>query len=697
MNFAGRLLSDTPPLALGLLAFFLIAGPRALDPTNIAWLGTGDPATHYLGWLFYRNSPWQLPIGINPSYGLEISNSILYSDSNPLMAVLFKPFSALLPETFQYFGIWILLCFILQAWFAWKLFGLITSNKMLMLLGAGLIVFSPPMIWRLNGHLSLVGHFLIIASLYLAFNQKPNRRKRSWGILLSAAALVHAYLLAMVLAIWIADFIGRTRKLQLHSRESLIELSTLFITTSLICWQVGYFSVGPGTSSSGYGFHKLNLLSIVDPSGWSHVMRKLPVPMEHYEGFNFLGAGVIFLLILSTPIFITRKGEILNGALKHRYILMLLIALALFSITNNISIASFELTYPLPTFILELANIFRASGRMFWPVFYAIIFTLAFVIIRTYGPRTATLLLGLALTIQILDTSAGWLPIREKLMAPRSSAWNSPLTDEFWRSASIKYRKIRQIPISNHYSSWQNIAYYAGQNRLSTDAVYLARINPRSLESAHKNASEVIRLGNYEKDSIYILSDEQFRAALINGNRDSDLFTRIDGFNVVAPGWKDCADCRFSGTEISITDVFEPLAVGERIIFDNAGQGINFLGSGWSAPEPWGTWSDGLRSVVFLPTRPHSVGSLIIEFNTLITHTHPLQRVDILVNGSLSSSLAVREPSKTVEVKLPEGANVSPLGLKLEFRLPDAIRPKDVGLGGDRRKMALGLKAITLQ
>ena len=55
-----------------------------------------------------------------------------------------------------------------------------------------------------------------------------------------------------------------------------------------------------------------------------------------------------------------------------------------------------------------LANVFRCSGRMFWPVFYAIIFVVIFLIVRGNNTRTAVYLLGFALVIQIVDTSAAW-------------------------------------------------------------------------------------------------------------------------------------------------------------------------------------------------------------------------------------------------------------------------------------------------
>ena len=69
------------PAMIGICAFLIIAGPRFLDPTNVAWLVGGDPLQHYLGWSFYRNSPWTSPVGLSPLYGMEFSNSIVFTDS----------------------------------------------------------------------------------------------------------------------------------------------------------------------------------------------------------------------------------------------------------------------------------------------------------------------------------------------------------------------------------------------------------------------------------------------------------------------------------------------------------------------------------------------------------------------------------------------------------------------------------------
>jgi hypothetical protein len=171
--------------------------------------------------------------------------------------------------------------------------------------------------------------------------------------------------------------------------------------------------------------------------------------------------------------------------------------------------------------------------------------------------------------------------------------------------------------------------------------------------------------------------------------------------NVVAPGWKNCAECLSFLSfvdEIDISDFFEPIVLGERMLFDDAGRGINYLVSGWSTAESWGTWSEGSSAILFFPINPTKVDSISMEFNALISSTHPLQRVEIFVNGVPSSTLVVKESSKIVEIKLPETAKLDSFsGVTVEFRLPDAASPKNIGLGDDDRILALGMKAVTLR
>ena len=133
------------PIIIGFIGFLLVVGISTLNVQNIAWLSKGDALFNYVGWEIFRQSPWTNPIGLNPNYGLEFGSSIVYSDSVPILAILFKLFSSLLGHPFQYFGIWLLLCFILQAFFGLKLAELITKNKWLQLCISVIFLFAPAM------------------------------------------------------------------------------------------------------------------------------------------------------------------------------------------------------------------------------------------------------------------------------------------------------------------------------------------------------------------------------------------------------------------------------------------------------------------------------------------------------------------------------------------------------------------------
>ncbi|WP_447800457.1 DUF6311 domain-containing protein [Pseudomonas kilonensis] len=682
------------PILLGALAFLLVIGPRVLDPTNIGWLGEGDAATHYMGWAFFRSSPWTFPLGMNPSYGLELGNGIIFSDSNPLLAFLFKPFSAWLPETFQYFGLWLLACFILQAWFAWKLVGLLTPSLWIRLLGTGLFVFSPPMFLRMGGHLSLSGHFLILAALYLALRPGLQKRRLAWGVLLAATALVHAYLLAMVALIWLADLASQAIKGRLSRRDAWIELGGLFLLVAFCCWQAGYFSVGGGTVAGGFGLYRLNVMSLVNPSGWSYTLRDMPQGPGDYEGFNYLGLGVLLLAICAGVALLQGNTGLANAVRHRRLLLLALIGLTLFALTNKLGIGMQNMHYWLPKPLELLANVFRAAGRMFWPVFYAIVFTVIFLVIRGNKPRAAACLLAIALLVQILDTRAGWAGLRQSRMMPAASSWPTSMNDPFWASAASHYSKVRTLLPQNQPENWLLTSQYALKHGLETDGVYLGRMGTREIEQAQRSAAQMLASGEYAADSLYILDPGAALQAAKTVNRQTDLLTRIDGLVVLAPGWKSCAQCPPLADETLDVQV----KIGERQVFSR----INaMLVDGWGRVEDWGTWSEGTEAEIVLRIAPEARVLSIDAAAFVQPPLHTRQRVDVSINGVAAlSTQFTRLQDNTLELPLTPAIRET-MGadgaLRVHFHLPDAISPKALGLGRDERVMALGLKSLIVR
>lgn len=549
-SFSLKQYSSFLALVLGLLGFLILVGHRVLYPTNIAWLNISDPSTYYLGWEFFRFSKWDFPVGLNPHYGLGISNAILYSDSNPLLAIFFKIFSGVLPEPFQYFGIWLLLCFLLQAYFANRLMGLITEDVFFRLLGTSFFIFSPILNWRLHekiGHLTIAGHFFILAALYLNLKGLvyPKRNLLAWLAILIAAAAVNSYLLMITGLFWALSLMRTPYWIRGEYKFTLAFIAVSLASITLTCWQVGYFTVsGDGLYiiSDYFNYFRMNALGIIDPGIpdyglWSYFLPDIPGDNHQHEGFNFLGLGFLLLIPLSIkPLWNYRKN--LSVLLKNYALLILfLMVLIIISLSHKIGIGSWNYQISLNESIVKILNIFRGHGRMFWPVFYFIYWGVLGLIIKGYSKRMALCILVAALTIQVVDTSRGWLPIRNFLMMPASSSWPTPLIDPFWSAAAQKYKKIYRAPGGNAIPHWVTFAAYAGKNHMATDSVYLGRVSPEAQTLANARTMNALTSGSYESDALYILDPGVLPLALPHFNWAQDKLIYADGFFVIAPRW----------------------------------------------------------------------------------------------------------------------------------------------------------------
>jgi hypothetical protein len=232
----------------GALAFLLTIGTAPLIPNNIAWLQIGDAATYYLGWAFYRSEPWRIPPGASTYYGIELGSGIFFTDSIPLLAVPLKVFSSALGPTFQYFGYWLLVCFVLQGIASWLLIGRYTTSRVVKLGFVVLSLFIPLFLGRIieSGHLTLAGHFFILFALYAYGNQSLRYPTTIWAILVSASAVTQPYLLVMVAGIWSADVAQGALTRQVSAFSSLKMIAVVTAATLAVMWMAGAFTLGSG-------------------------------------------------------------------------------------------------------------------------------------------------------------------------------------------------------------------------------------------------------------------------------------------------------------------------------------------------------------------------------------------------------------------------------------------------------------------
>ena len=310
-------------LVVGLLIFVYVTGGRILNPTSRDWLMIGDSATHYMGWEFFRHTALlQWPLGLNPKFGLDISSSIAFTDSIPIGALILKPFSFLLPSTFQYLGIWILICFILQIYLAARLLSHFLADQIQIALGSVFIALSPVLMYRLvhdgYGHIALVSQFLILGALNLYFAKEL--KSWWWALLFASTILIQAYFIPMVAAIWIAKLVQYLRH-EGRSRSMVVKHCLLVAVASISTLIAGgYVALGSNlftgssevTDSSFPYWFRWQPLSLIDiqtsfSGTWSHFLSDQQELRGDVEGFSFLGSGILLLASLVTLVWVYHR------------------------------------------------------------------------------------------------------------------------------------------------------------------------------------------------------------------------------------------------------------------------------------------------------------------------------------------------------------------------------------------------------
>jgi hypothetical protein len=693
-------LQNLIPIFLGFVCFVIVCGLNVLNPTNEQWLlGGGDATQHYLGWVFYRTGPWAWPLGLNPTYGVGLNNSIVFTDSIPLLAIPFKALAPILPETFQYFGWWALLCFVLQAWFSWKLVSLFTQNLLICSICTGLFIFSVPMLSLFPENPALASLFLIIAALYLSLKKNVSYPLWSWLALLVIASLIHFYIFVLVGAIWAASILdGVLINKSFSVLQALLGILISIPSVLIACYIAGYFSIS-SVGAFGYGVFKINLLGMLNPAGWSIFIKEIYTkPHWWAEEPIYLGAGVLIILLFA----LSNKNGVIElikkGCSRHLFLVAIISFLALFSISNNVAIGSREFSFAMNESLIAIASILRSSGRMFIPAFYLILFFACYLIVRKFSEKNALLILGLCLILQISDLSIGWLDVRQRMTSNGPFPYSKlPLEDSFWSQAAKQYKNIVVIPsrfnLQPDFMSrfltkeWRIFGRFASINGLGTNAVMLARYDePKFLELNKKYLND-LNLGTLDFSNLYIVNPEEINtAACTNLGSTSDLFTKIDGYFVYAPGYFKNHD------GLGMLEQIKPI-----LSKDSPSSAPFALCGTWSKSESWGTWTDGSLAKIYIPITNPNVKMISITLQAFVNGKHPEQLIEYTANRQKFESLSLNQFSGN-QIDIPITASMHSNGYALvEIKLLNPASPKSLGLGDDSRELGIGLTKLDVR
>jgi len=476
-----RVLSLMAYLALPVVAFFAWVHPQVLDVANFGWTIDGsDWGVNTLGLAAYlRSGHW--PGTATPLILAPEGTHLLMTDSNSLLGLLLKPLAPLMPAGVQWIGWWLLACLALHVTFARALVGYFIADPVRRWLGTALLTALPTLYARLP-HPNLCAHWLILWALWLFVDRARSRRVLPWLAAIGIAGLVHSYLLLLVGAIWASAML---RELVQGDRRH-VGLMTLLVAAELAGLVVLLGLSTPPISTSSYGAFPMPVDALFNPGNPRYTML-MPSSgradssdfMTVFEGFQYLGAGLIVLVVVMLGVLWSRRREqkATQDALGElRWLVPAFAVLALLAIGNvPIVHGARYVLFWLPLPVVDGLDFVRASGRLFWPVAYVIV--LAAIVIVGRLPRGGGLL-AIALLVQLVDIAPMFAVLRTQTVRAATHDGFRRLRDPRWPALIAAAREIEVQPPdpARDYLLLEELGWRAVLGNRPIRTMYVARL-----------------------------------------------------------------------------------------------------------------------------------------------------------------------------------------------------------------------------
>jgi len=695
-------------LFFALCSFLLSAsflGLENLQFTSIDWLlGRGDASNAQNGWTFFKNDIWRFPLGKNPNYGLDISTSIIFSDSIPLFALIFKVFKNFLSENFQYFSFWIFICFFLQFYFSYLIIYKNTNNIYYSLISSIFFIISPIFIFRLGIHLSLGAHWLILLGYYVNFYCEEVAKKYFWFFLLILSTLIHLYFTAMLFIIYfcfLIDTFYKNKKI----KDFLINSSFSLIIVLIFMFVFGYFEAEiMGAVSRGYGKFGLDVLGIFDPQtnddslDWSFFLNN--IKGTSLEGFNYLGLGGIILLTIGLVIYLfkifTNKNYFTRTIKNNLGLVLIILFLSSWAITSNIYFKGVEVfSFPLHNYILGVLSIFGATGRFFWPVYYLLIILSLFYLYKNLEKKYSLIILISILCIQIVDIAPGlsnYFLHKKHINKPKI------FQDEIWKTIPKNYEKFRTTYLFNNYGPiFSSLNHFLGTSQIAkTDIVLSTSLSRSKAAQARYNFNKSLYNKKLPADTAYVVDNLGHLKLMKNylKNTDNGFFYR-DNLWLVLPGKK---------VEMSSNDIeniskikFDIIKINKKYEF-HFNEREKLLGVGWSHNfgKP-GVWSEGNVSFLLFSLQEVNSATLSLNFLPYKSNKNSNFKTKIYFNNILKKTINLNDFDNNQDVVFDLKKNEINNENILMFKFEDLISPFDIFESPDARKLGILLKSVAIK
>ena len=254
-----------------------------------------------------------------------------------------------------------------------------------------------------------------------------------------------------------------------------------------------------------------------------------------------------------------------------------------------------------------------------------------------------------------------------------------------------------------HVHPFQNLYFntLAGTNRAPNFEVdYWALTQQTLLKQLIKtDPRPIIRVAGIWQD--VLPKAERARIAKVDFDSDADYVVEGAGSNFAIDG-EIKVDGEVVGSFSRRKGELSPLPpteLNEIIRFSPRDKGVAYLlalgnqaqiGWGWSNPEGWGVWSDGYQAKLLLPLPQQTPNQLIFNVRPFISEVQPSQDMKIWINQQLAGTYRLSTPDSQIIIPLTAKMRERNY-VEVLFQFTTSNSPKQLGLGEDERRLAIGL------
>lgn len=493
-------------LAIGLLFVWRYFPPGFVAGTSSYWLTEVDDVTQYFaGFNAFFKAPFSYPLLAFDSINYPQGTRATFVDAIPLYALLLKIFMPSSFAPFNPFGVWVALSFIGQAICGWWILRELQVKSWMALLAITVCLLTFPALTTRLGHISLMSHWILLSALalYIRSRRCNDAQRLGWSLLLVSSFYINIYLCVMASAIYVVSCLYNPNRFKPRELAgALIPFVIIGVSLFLTIFPMERVAVAP---EAGFGIYSMNILSPF--SGGRFIAFPAPEMPGQYEGFNYLGLGVLIAFIAALAINARTGGRMFS---RHAGLTWLMVLFTTYALSNSIYYGAHQvMTINYPLFMEGITSQFRASGRFFWPVGYCVVIFAIVILYKKLGAWMFAGCMVALIALQINDLSNLRHRLVDTAKRPAAAVLNQNAWDKQLEKSTEylyffpKFRCGRADLILNTLMPTMR---YAAVHGLKINTGYVARAN--SICAIESTRSEIAN--SPQANSLYVFVKGDF-------------------------------------------------------------------------------------------------------------------------------------------------------------------------------------------